>query len=143
MRLYEEFGLSVSDETIYSRPQEVGLLAYQRSAQGIQAECRGHGGIQKNSAERVAEARAAPAPGTPLEVWFQDEMRVAPMIIRQKPVQPNRARQIAAAAVPMHAFWRCLLGQRIHSHSPSSSPQCHRLTYDENQSDHLGNKPNW
>src|SRR5262249_48733462 len=32
--------------------------------------------IQKNFAERVAEIRAQLAPGTPLEVWFQDEMRV-------------------------------------------------------------------
>src|SRR4029453_9788595 len=48
----------------------------ERPAQGLQAECRDHGGVQKNFAERVAEIRAALAPGTPLEVWFQDEMRV-------------------------------------------------------------------
>jgi hypothetical protein len=30
----------------------------------------------KNFAERVAEIRAKLAPGTPVEVWFQDEMRV-------------------------------------------------------------------
>jgi hypothetical protein len=59
-----------------SRPQEIGLLAYERSPQGLQPECRGHGGIQKNFAERVAEIRAQLAPGTPLEAWFQDEMRV-------------------------------------------------------------------
>src|SRR5262249_53114996 len=59
-----------------SRPQEVGLLACERSAQGLQAECRDHGGVQKNFAKRVAEIRAALAPGTPVEVWFQDEMRV-------------------------------------------------------------------
>src|SRR5262249_57010431 len=53
-----------------------GLLACERPAEGLQAECRGHGGIQKNFAERVAEIRAALAPGTPVEVWFQDEMRV-------------------------------------------------------------------
>jgi hypothetical protein len=63
-----EFGLSVSDDTIYRAPQEVGLLAYERSAQGIQVECRGHGGTQENFAEHVAETRAALAPGTPLEV---------------------------------------------------------------------------
>src|SRR6266699_3356423 len=57
-------------------PQEVGLLAYERSAQGIQSECRGHGGIQKNFSERVAKILAQLAPGTPLEAWFQDEMRV-------------------------------------------------------------------
>ena len=76
MRLYEEFGLSVSDDTIYRALKKLGLLACERSAQGLQAECRGHGGVQKNFAERVSEIRAALAPGTPLEVWFQDEMRV-------------------------------------------------------------------
>src|SRR6516165_6030201 len=45
-------------------------------ASRIQAECRGHGRVQKNFAERVAEIRAQLAPGTPLEAWFQDEMRV-------------------------------------------------------------------
>src|SRR5262249_9561467 len=59
-----------------SRPQEVGLLAYERPAQGLQAECRGHGRVQKNFAERVEEIRAKLAPGTSVEVWFQDEMRV-------------------------------------------------------------------
>src|SRR3989475_7808127 len=59
-----------------SRPQELGLLACERPAQGLQAECRGHGRVQKNFAERVAEIRAQLAPGTPVEVWFQDEMRV-------------------------------------------------------------------
>ena len=75
MRLHEQLALSVGRHNL-SRPQEAGLLAYERPAQGIQAECRSHGGIQKNFAERVAEIRAALAPGTPLEVWFQDEMRV-------------------------------------------------------------------
>src|SRR5262249_43395628 len=45
-------------------------------AQGLQAEYRGHGRIQKNFAERVAEIRAQLAPDIPVEVWFQDEMRV-------------------------------------------------------------------
>src|SRR5256885_15081393 len=35
-----------------------------------------HGRVQKNFAERVAEIRAQVAPDTPVEVWFQDEMRV-------------------------------------------------------------------
>src|SRR5262245_21144167 len=60
-----------------SRPQDLGLLACERPAQGLQAECRGHGRVQKNFAERVAEIRAQLAPDTPVEVWFQDEMRDA------------------------------------------------------------------
>src|SRR5262249_29612180 len=59
-----------------SRPQELRLLAFERPAQGLQAECRGRGRVQKNFAERVAEIRAKLAPGTPVEIWFQDEMRV-------------------------------------------------------------------
>jgi DDE superfamily endonuclease len=38
--------------------------------------CRRHGRVQKNFAERVAEIRAQVAPDIPVEVWFQDEMRV-------------------------------------------------------------------
>jgi hypothetical protein len=41
-------GLSVGRHNL-SRPQEAGLLAYKRPVQGIQAECRSHGGIQKTS----------------------------------------------------------------------------------------------
>jgi transposase len=69
MRLHEEFGLSVSDDTSV-------LLARERSPESLQAGCRGHGGVQKNFPARVAEIRAELAPGTPVEVWFQDEMRV-------------------------------------------------------------------
>src|SRR5262249_9478301 len=36
----------------------------------------GRGRVQKNFAERVAEIRAKLAPVTPVEIWFQDEMRV-------------------------------------------------------------------
>src|SRR5262249_44106709 len=73
MRLYEEFGLSVSDDTVY---RALKKLDFSHVSEGLQAECRGHGVVQKNFAERVAEIRAALAPGTPVEVWFQDEMRV-------------------------------------------------------------------
>src|SRR5919201_2036892 len=48
MRLYEEFGVSVSDDTVYRALKDLG----------------------------VAEVRAKLAPGTPTEVWCQDEMRV-------------------------------------------------------------------
>src|SRR6202162_6132667 len=54
----------------------VGLLARERPAQGLQAGCRRRGGVQKNFPTRVAEVRSKLAPGTPIEVWCQDEMRV-------------------------------------------------------------------
>src|SRR3954465_1745122 len=59
-----------------SRPEGIGFLACERQAEGLQAGPRRHGGVQKNFALRLAEIRATLAPGTPIEVWFQDEMRV-------------------------------------------------------------------
>jgi hypothetical protein len=51
-----------------------------RYTAAIRAPCRtfcgGRRDIQKNFAGRVAEVRASLAPGTSVEVWFQDEMRV-------------------------------------------------------------------
>jgi transposase len=76
MRLHEEFGLSVSDDTIYRALKNLGFAhvsarpkAYKQSAEVMDA-------FKKNFAERVAEIRAKLAPNTPVEVWFQDEMRV-------------------------------------------------------------------
>src|SRR6516164_7878826 len=76
MRLYEEFGLSVSDDTIYRALKTLGFShmsarpkAYKQSAEAVDA-------FKKNFAERVEEIRAKLAPGTSVEVWFQDEMRV-------------------------------------------------------------------
>jgi hypothetical protein len=47
MRLHEEFGISVSDDTIYRAPQRPGILASQRPSEGLQTGPRGHGGVQK------------------------------------------------------------------------------------------------
>ena len=58
------------------RLEGLGLLACERAAESLQAGSCRHGGVQKNFADRVAEVRAKLAPGTPVEVWFQDEMRV-------------------------------------------------------------------
>src|SRR5204862_4575724 len=59
-----------------SRPEGLGPLACERPREGLQTGRRGHHNVQKNFAIRVAEIRATLAPGTPIEVWFQDEMRV-------------------------------------------------------------------
>ncbi|HEU4958706.1 MAG TPA: IS630 family transposase [Sphingomicrobium sp.] len=76
MRLHEEFGLSVSDDTVYRALKDLGFShvsarpkAYKQDTDAVQA-------FKKNFAARVAEIRHALAPGTPVEVWFQDEMRV-------------------------------------------------------------------
>jgi transposase len=54
----------------------LGLLACERPSQGLQARPRSYGGVQKNFPARLAEVRAKLAPGTAIEVWCQDEMRV-------------------------------------------------------------------
>src|SRR4249919_4227579 len=54
-----------------SRLEGPGLLACECPTEGLQAGRRRHGGVQKK-----AEIRATLPPGTPVEVWFQDEMRV-------------------------------------------------------------------
>jgi transposase len=76
MQLHEKFGISVSDDTIYPRLEGIGLLACERAAKSLQAGSGRYRCVQKNFALRVAEVREELAPGTPVEVWFQDEMRV-------------------------------------------------------------------
>src|SRR5262249_41605348 len=83
MRPHEEFGLSVSDDTIYRALKNLAFSHVECPAQGLQAECRGHGRIQKNFAERVEEIRAQLAPDIPVEVWFQMLWGRAERILRQ------------------------------------------------------------
>ena len=75
MRLHEEFGLSVSDDTVYRALKELGFSHVSARPKAYKQRRR-HGRVQKNFAGRVAEIREDLAPGTPVEVWFQDEMRV-------------------------------------------------------------------
>src|SRR3974377_8602 len=53
-----------------------GFLACECPTQGLQAGPRSRGSVQKNFRTRVAEVRGKLAPGIPIEVWCQDEMRV-------------------------------------------------------------------
>ncbi|MGZ3297354.1 MAG: IS630 family transposase [Xanthobacteraceae bacterium] len=76
MRLHEEFGITVSDDTVYRALKELGFShvsarpkAYKQNAEAMET-------FKKNFPARVAEVRAKLAPGTPIEVWCQDEMRV-------------------------------------------------------------------
>ncbi|MET0471043.1 MAG: IS630 family transposase [Xanthobacteraceae bacterium] len=75
MRLHEEFGISVSDDTIYRALKDMGFShvsarpkAYKQDPDAMDAF--------KKTLPRVAEVRTKLAPDTPVEVWFQDEMRV-------------------------------------------------------------------
>ena len=76
MRLYEEFGLSVSDDTVYRALKELGFShvsarpkAYKQDADAIDA-------FKKTLPPAWRKSARTLAPGTPVEVWFQDEMRV-------------------------------------------------------------------
>ena len=70
MRLYEEFALSVSDDTIYRALKDLGFShvsarpkAYKQDAEAITA-------FKKTSPYAWPEIRATLAPGTPIEVWL-------------------------------------------------------------------------
>ncbi|MGO9699412.1 MAG: IS630 family transposase [Xanthobacteraceae bacterium] len=76
MRLHEEFGLSVSDDTIYRALKDLGFSHLSARPKAYKQDAEAMDASQKNFAVRVAEVRAKLAPGTPVEVWFQDEMRV-------------------------------------------------------------------
>ncbi|WP_291715733.1 IS630 family transposase [Bradyrhizobium sp.] len=76
MRLHEEFGISVSDDTVYRALKDLGFShvsarprAYKQDPDAIEA-------FKKNFYASVEEIRSSLAPDTPVEVWFQDEMRV-------------------------------------------------------------------
>jgi transposase len=76
MRLHEEFGLAVSDDTIYRALKDLGFSHVSARPKAYKQDTEARGGVQKNFAARMAEARAGLAPDTPIGVWFQDEMRV-------------------------------------------------------------------
>ena len=70
---HEEFGVSVSDDTIY-RALKARLHGRVPGPSGLQAGRRTPmARFQKNFALRVAEIRATLPPGTPVEIWVQDE----------------------------------------------------------------------
>jgi len=76
MRLYEEFGLSVSDDTIYRALKKLGFShmsarpkAYKQNAEAMEAFKKTSPSVWRKSARSSHSAHR-------LEVWFQDEMRV-------------------------------------------------------------------
>jgi Winged helix-turn helix len=75
MLLHEQFGISVCDDTVYRALKELGFShvsarpkAYKQNSAAIDEF--------KKKLPPVAKIRAQFAPGTPIEVWFQDEMWV-------------------------------------------------------------------
>jgi Winged helix-turn helix len=86
MRLHEEFGISVLDDTVYRALKDLSFShvsarpkAYKQDADAMEAF--------KKISRRMAEVRTKLAPGTSIEVWRQDEMRVGQKNKRQPPVR--------------------------------------------------------
>jgi transposase len=76
MRLYEEFGLSVSDDTVYRALKDLGFShvsarpkAYKQDADAIDA-------FKKTLPPGWRRSARISHRALPVEVWFQDEMRV-------------------------------------------------------------------
>ena len=72
---FAAFSFSTRSESIRSIGIP-GIVACGYERFETKGDHRSHGRIQKNFAGRVAQVRAELPPGTPVEVWFQDEMRV-------------------------------------------------------------------
>ena len=76
MRLHDEFGLAVSDDTIYRALKDLGFSHVSARPKAYKQDADAMAAFEKNFALRVAEIRATLPPGTPVEIWFQDETRV-------------------------------------------------------------------
>ena len=72
MRLRREFGISVSDDTVYRALKDLGFSQSERRAEGPTSRMPRPWSSKKLPA-RVADVRTKLAPGTPIEVWCQDD----------------------------------------------------------------------
>jgi transposase len=72
MRPHEEFGLSVSDDTIYRALKDLGFSHVSARPRAYKQDPEAMEAFKKT----FPPAWWKSAPGTPVEVWFQDEMRV-------------------------------------------------------------------
>jgi hypothetical protein len=128
MRLHEEFGLSVSDDTIYRALHKLGFphlsaqpRAYKQDAEAIAAF--------KNFAARVADIRQNLPPDTPIEVWFQMLWGRAALIFRpartKQGSQPacNRAEHLFGDRAE-HLTW--LLAARLPTSALACTDGCRR-----------------
>src|SRR5215471_14480590 len=123
MRLYEEFGLSVSDDTIYRDLKNLGFShvsarpkAYK---QNVEAWTR-----SKNFAERVEEIRAKLAPDIQVEVWFRMLWGRAELILQQ-PESSDGAAPCNRSPLILPSTW--LLSSVHHGRPPpwSLGPRSH------------------
>ena len=75
MRLHDEFGLSVPDDTIYRALKELGFPHVTRDTKGYKQDAEAIEAFKKTSRYAWRNPRETP-PGTPVEVRSQDDMRV-------------------------------------------------------------------
>ena len=76
MRLHEEFGFSVSDDTIYRALKDLGFSHVSARPKAYKQDAEAMDAFKKTSPSAWRTSARQLAPGTPVEVWFQDEMRV-------------------------------------------------------------------
>lgn len=76
MRLHDEFGLSVSDDTIYRASKDLNFSHVSARPKAYNQDAEAMAAFKTTLPLRVTEVREKLAPCTPIEVWFQDEMRV-------------------------------------------------------------------
>ena len=76
MRLHEEFGLSVSDDTVYRALKELGFSHVSARPKAYKQDPEAMEAFKKTFLPAWPRSGRGLAPGTPIEVWCQDEMRV-------------------------------------------------------------------
>ena len=99
MRLHEEFGLSVPDDTIYRALKDLGFSHVSARPKAYKQDADAMAAFKKYFALRVAEIRATLAPGTPVEIWFQDEMPCGSEEQTRPIAGPGKARVLGPSTI--------------------------------------------
>ena len=76
MRLHEEFGLSVPDDTIYRALKDLGFSHVSARPKAYKQDADAMAAFKETLPYAWRKSARHSPPGTPVEVWFQDEMRV-------------------------------------------------------------------
>jgi len=112
----------VSDDTIYRALKDLGFSHVSARPKAYKQDPDAMAAFKK-LCRRVAEVRAKLAPGTPIEVWFQDEMRVG---------QKNKLTyRWARTGSRPRAFMISAPNRPICSvrYVPNTAPRCPRSTF--------------
>jgi Winged helix-turn helix/DDE superfamily endonuclease len=76
MRLHEEFGLSLPDDTIYRALKDLGFSHVSARQKAYKQDADAMAAFKETLPYAWRKSARHSPPGTPVEVWFQDEMRV-------------------------------------------------------------------